>query len=51
MTFIHQNIQNSPDLIETAESIFTFDRGFDVLELMYRLICINNYFIIEIKKK
>ena len=50
MTLIHQNMQNVKDLIEPTESIFTFDRGFVALELICRLISINTYFVIRLKK-
>ena len=50
MTLIHQNMQNVKDLIEPTESIFTFDRGFVALELICRLISINTYFVIRLRK-
>ena len=50
MTLIHQNIQNCMDLIEPTESIFTFDRGFVALELTCRLISMNTYFVIRLRK-
>ena len=50
MTLIHQNIQNCMNFIEPERSIFTFDRGFVSLELMCRLININTYFVIRLKK-
>ena len=50
MTLIHQNIQNCIDLIEPTESIFTFDRGFVALELICRLISMNTYFVIRLRK-
>ena len=50
MTLIHQNMQNVEDLIEPTQSIFTFDRGFVALELMCRLISMNTYFVIRLKK-
>ena len=50
MTLIHQNMQNVKDLIEPTESIFTFDRGFVALELICRLISMNTYFVIRLRK-
>ena len=50
MTLIHQNIQNIQNLIEPEHSIFTFDRGFVALELMCRLISMNTYFVIRLRK-
>ena len=50
MTLIHQNMQNVQDLIEPEHSIFTFDRGFVALELICRLISMNTYFVIRLKK-
>lgn len=50
MTLIHQNMQNVKDLIEPENSIFTFDRGFVALELICRLISMNTYFVIRLKK-
>ena len=50
MTLIHQNIQNCIDLIEPTESIFTFDRGFVALEVICRLISMNTYFVIRLRK-
>ena len=38
------------NLIEPEKSIFTFDRGFVSLELMCRLIKINAYFVLRLKK-
>ena len=50
MTLIHQNMQNVEDLIEPAQSIFTFDRGFVALELICRLMAMNTYFVIRLRK-
>ena len=50
MTLIHQNIKNCQDLIQPTQTIFTFDRGFVALELMCRLISMNTYFVIRLKK-
>ena len=50
MTLIHQNIQNCKNLIESEKSIITFDRGFAALELICRLINMNTYFVIRLKK-
>ena len=50
MTLIHQNMQNVEDLIEPAQSIFTFDRGFVALELICRLMPMNTYFVIRLRK-
>ena len=50
MTLIHQNMQNVKNLIEPTQSIFTFDRGFVALELMCRLISMNTYFVIRLRK-
>ena len=50
MTLIHQNIQNCKNLIEPENSIFTFDRGFVALELICRLISMNTYFVIRLRK-
>ena len=50
MTLIHQNMQNVEDLIEPAQSIFTFVRGFVALELICRLMAMNTYFVIRLRK-
>ena len=50
MTLIHQNMQNVKDLIEPTKSIFTFDRGFVALELICRLISMNTYFVMRLRK-
>ena len=50
MTLIHQNMQNVENLIEPEHSIFTFDRGFVALELICRLISMNTYFVIRLRK-
>jgi len=50
ITLIHKNMQNIENLIEPTQSIFTFDRGFVALELICRLISMNTYFVIRLRK-
>ena len=50
MRLIHQNMQNVKDLIEPTKSIFTFDRGFVALELICRLISMNTYSVMRLRK-
>lgn len=49
-TLIHQNLKNVADLIVPEKSIFIFDRGYNSMELMARIINMNSYFVIRLKK-
>lgn len=50
LTLIHGNIKNCLDLIIPHKSIFIFDRGYNTLELMARIINMNSYFVIRLRK-
>ena len=49
-TLIHQNLQNVADLIVPQKSIFIFDRGYNSMELMTRIIHMNSFFVIRLRK-
>ena len=49
-TLIHKNIENCRRLIIPEESIFIFDRGYNSIELMVRIIEMHSFFVIRLKK-
>ena len=50
LTLIHENIKNCVDLIVPQKSIFIFDRGYNTLELMARIINMDSFFVIRLRK-
>ena len=49
-TLIHQNLRNVANLIIPQKSIFIFDRGYNSMELMARIINMNSFFVIRLRK-
>lgn len=49
-TLIHKNIEKCKRLIIPEESIFIFDRGYNSIELMVRIIEMHSYFVIRLRK-
>lgn len=49
-TLIHKNIENCRRLIIPEESIFIFDRGYNSIELMVRIIEMHSHFVIRLRK-
>lgn len=49
-TLIHKNLEKCRRLIVPEESIFIFDRGYNSIELMVRIIEMHSYFVIRLRK-
>ena len=47
---MHRNLKNIKELVNFKKSIFIFDRGYIGMELYARLIELNSYFVIRLRK-
>ena len=50
LPLIHQHLQNAKNMINMMKTIWTFDRGYPAMELYARIIEMNSYFIVRLKK-
>ena len=46
----HQHLINIENIISPTDSIFLFDRNYNAMELYARIIEMNSYFIVRLKK-
>ena len=50
LPLIHQHLQNVGNMINPMRTIWIFDRGYPAMELYARIIEMNSYFIVRLKK-
>ncbi|WP_407380141.1 transposase [Methanobrevibacter sp.] len=50
LPLIHQHLQNVRNMINPLRTIWIFDRGYPAMELYARIIEMNSYFIVRLKK-
>ena len=50
LKLMHKNLKNIKGLVNFKKSIFIFDRGYVRMELYAKIIELNNYFAIRIRK-
>ena len=50
LKLMHRNLKNIKELVNFKKSIFIFDRGYIGMELYARLIELNTYFVIRLRK-
>ena len=50
LKLMHKNLKNIKDLVNFEKSIFIFDRGYVGMELYARIIELNSYFVVRIRK-
>ena len=51
LKLIHRNLKNIKDLVNVKKSIFIFDRGYVGMELYARIIELNSYFVVRLRKE
>ena len=50
LPLMHQHLQNIENMIVPAKTIWIFDRGYTAIELYARIIEMNSYFIVRLRK-
>lgn len=50
LKLMHRNLKNIEDLVNFEKSVFIFDRGYVGMELYARIIELNSYFIVRLRK-
>ena len=50
LPLIHQHLQNVENRINPMKTIWIFDRGYTAMELYARIIEMNSYFIVRLRK-
>lgn len=50
LPLMHQHLQNIENMIVPAKTIWIFDRGYTAMELYARIIEMNSYFIVRLRK-
>ena len=50
LKLMHRNLKNIEDLVNFEKSIFIFDRGYVGMELYARIIELNSYFVVRLRK-
>ena len=50
LKLMHKNLKNIKELVNFKKSIFIFDRGYVGMELYARIIELNSYFVVRIRK-
>ena len=50
LKLMHRNLKNIKELVNFKKSIFIFDRGYVGMELYARIIELNSYFVVRIRK-
>ena len=50
LPLIHQHIQNVENMIVPEKTIWIFDRGYTAMELYARIIQMNSYFVVRLRK-
>lgn len=50
LPLMHQHLQNIENMITSSKTIWIFDRGYTAMELYARIIEMNSYFIVRLRK-
>ena len=50
LPLIHQHLQNIENMVNPVKTIWIFDRGYTAMELYARIIEMNSYFIVRLRK-
>ncbi len=50
LKLMHRNLKNINDLVNFKKSIFIFDRGYVGMELYARIMELNSYFVVRLRK-
>ena len=50
LPLIHQHLQNVENMINTMKTIWIFDRGYTAMELYTRIIEMDSYFVVRLRK-
>ena len=50
LPLIHQHLQNVENMLDPTKTIWIFDRGYTAMELYARIIEMNSYFIVRLRK-
>ena len=50
LPLIHQHLLNVENMINPMRTIWIFDRGYTAMELYARIIEMNSYFIVRLRK-
>lgn len=50
LPLMHQHLQNTENMVKPMKTIWIFDRGYTAMELYARIIEMNSYFIVRLRK-